>query len=121
MEKNSMDTSRINGLRAITALCIVAFSHYGYFPLTNGFPFEEYKVMHRLYNISPYLINLFFVISGFVMAYGYYDRIKNRQIKFTQYINRRIIRFYPMMIFSLFMLVILQVIYSQIARGVVCR
>lgn len=59
-------------------------------------------------------VDLFFVLSGFVIAHSYGARLQNGMTN-AEYIKRRIIRLYPMLVFSL--LIGLPVFIEAGARG----
>lgn len=111
-----MKTQGLDGLRAIASLAIIIFTHYFFFPVEGGVPFNNVLTQWFWPN-SSYMVDLFFVISGFVMALNYKDRIKSNSIDFYLYIRKRLIRFYPMMIFSHMCVLIMQVMFAKCNNG----
>lgn len=113
MEEDRMDTGGIDGLRGIAAMGIAFFSHYYFFGPEENFPFYN-RVTHWFWNYSSFFVDLFFVISGFVMVYAYREKIKGRKIGFKDFIKKRVIRFYPLMVFALFCVLFLQLLHRRL-------
>lgn len=107
-----MDTKGIDGLRGIAALSIAIFTHYFLFLPERNYPFYN-QLTHWFWNYASYFVDLFFVISGFLMVYVYRNKIKNAQIDFVTFVKKRLIRFYPLMVFALFCVLILQIIHLK--------
>lgn len=107
-----LDTKGIDGLRGIAALGIGICAHY-YFWL----PEENYPLLNALTSWvwfhAGYLVDLFFVISGFVMALAYRDRIAQGKVEFVPYARKRLERFYPLMVVTLFITLFLQLIHEH--------
>lgn len=59
----------------------------------------------------------FFVLSGFLMHAGYHERIREGKIKFGSYIARRMVRLFPLLIFSIFVWSVGQWMYFYMHRG----
>lgn len=108
-----MDTLGIEGLRGIAAVGIAFFSHYCY--MTDGiFPFSN-GITYWFWNYASYFVDLFFVISGFVMVLSYTGRIKEKQTDFNSFVSRRIKRFYPLMVFTLCLSLAVEVWHKSLA------
>lgn len=110
--KQTMDTRGIDGLRGIAALGIAIFTHYFLLVPERNYPFYNH-LTYWFWNYASYFVDLFFVISGFIMVYAYRDKIKNAQISFVPFVKKRLVRFYPLMVFALFCVLILQLFYQQ--------
>jgi peptidoglycan/LPS O-acetylase OafA/YrhL len=110
-----LNTKGIEGIRGIGALGIALFAHYYLFAPYMVYPFYG-KLTYWFWNYSGYLVDLFFVISGFVMAYAYEDKIAGEKIGFASFMKRRFLRLYPFMIFTLFLTLLLQ-LYHQYMCG----
>lgn len=110
---NSMDTRGIDGLRGIAAAGIAFFSHYYFFGSEIKYPFYN-GVTYWFWNYSSFFVDLFFVISGFIMVYVYREKIKHREIGFKAFIKKRFIRFYPLMVFALFCVLFLQLLHRRL-------
>lgn len=57
-------------------------------------------------------VDLFFLLSGFVIAHAYDYKLKNRTLSFFQFARRRLIRLYP--VFFLSVLMCVPVLYFEI-------
>lgn len=51
-------------------------------------------------------VDIFFVISGYLITGIIYKDINNQQFKFTNFMNRRIARLYPALLFSIFFVIV---------------
>lgn len=111
-----LDTRGIDGLRGIAAVGIALFAHYYFFVPELNYPFYN-RLTYWFWNYASYFVDLFFVISGFVMVHAYRDKIKLQKIGFTDFVKKRLVRFYPLMVFSLFCVLVLQLVH-QAATGV---
>lgn len=84
-----MQFKSLEALRGIAAVMVVLF--HSTFYLTS----PSKLVMH-----SDLFVDFFFVLSGFVMAYAYQDRVV-RQVSFKQFFILRLGRLYPLHLFML--------------------
>lgn len=83
--------AQIDGLRGIAALGVVVFHFFEYFFSAPGRP-------------SGYLfVDLFFILSGFIIARHYEERVVQRQLRFRDFALIRLGRLYPMYIVGLFL------------------
>lgn len=108
----TMDTKGIDGLRGIAALGIAIFTHYFLFVPERTYPFYN-RLTYWFWNYASYFVDLFFVISGFIMVFVYRNKIKKAQIGFTDFVKKRLLRFYPLMVFALFCVLFLQLIHLK--------
>ncbi|MBN3809361.1 acyltransferase [Paraburkholderia sp. Ac-20347] len=77
----------LDGLRGIAATMVMVyhFTLFGRWPLfPNG-------------NIC---VDLFFILSGFVIFHSYGEKLANRSMSHTRYLAKRLIRLYPMLVIS---------------------
>ena len=79
----------IEGLRGVAALLVALFHAYVY-SKWGGFPASSGVLQH-----AWLFVDLFFVISGYVMAAAYSDRLDTRRSAFG-YMIRRFFRLYPL-------------------------
>lgn len=88
-ENNIFD--ELTGIRAIAAF-MVYFHHY------NTFSKERFGIfIHNLVNEFHIGVTIFFVLSGFLICYRYYDSVDVKDKKWIiKYIRNRIARIYPM-------------------------
>lgn len=90
MEKTKEKLQFLTGLRGIFILMIVIYHMGGYF----GTPYSSY--LRLLYKWGGVMGNsFFFMLSGFVISYGYKDRILQKQTEFGNFIKKRLSRLYP--------------------------
>ena len=88
----------IDGIRALGALALVIY-HYGLFAsMLEGhrYPFEDYAKYIYIYGYLA--VELFFIVSGFVIEHTYADRVTS--MPFWEYIKRRIVRLYPLLLLT---------------------
>lgn len=102
----------IDSLRGI-ACCIIAFFwHYQNMqPKSAGVPL--YGIFHSFYDYGQYFVELFFMISGFVMAYCYREKIESGE-GFFEYLSKRYKHLYPLFFITLLVTAVLQVFYYHI-------
>jgi len=83
------DTS-VNGLRAIAILIVIAF-HYGMKPFSGGFVG----------------VDIFFVISGFVITQSIYTKLKTKSFSVVGYFKSRFFRIFPALLIMSFITLLL--------------
>lgn len=88
----------LDGTRGLAAICVFLYHAKNNTILTENFFVRE----------SPFFVEFFFVLSGFVISYNYIDRIYNYE-SFKAFIKNRFIRLYPLLFYtvSLFFLMLL--------------
>ena len=92
-------------LRIIGAVAVAYFFHYKIVLGTS--PFKGTIVGDFLNTYGGYAVELFFVISGFVMWHAYSNRIREGKVRFGKYVIDRIIRLYPQVIIAVVVIVII--------------
>lgn len=106
------DTRHLDGLRIIAAVGVVLL-HYSEYAKGNDaahFVFEH--IQH--FNL---FVDLFFAISGFVIAKQYLDKVESYRAT-TRFLWRRVARIYPLHLLTLsFYLVIAAALQLGLARG----
>ena len=81
----------LDSLRGLAALG-VAYGHF-YGP----------QVIDKSYNFAFYLlVDLFFILSGFVLAHRYFDDWMARRVSLSQFALHRFARLYPLHLYGLF-------------------
>jgi peptidoglycan/LPS O-acetylase OafA/YrhL len=80
----------LTGVRALAAY-LVFISHYAY-AFDGGFP----HAVQRFLGECHIGVTIFFVLSGFLIAFRYFDSFKLNSSWFRQYLKNRIARIYPM-------------------------
>lgn len=64
---------------------------------------------------SGYLaVDFFFILSGFILSYTYFPKIRNNKFSFKKFVIRRIARIYPVHIFMLICSLLLLVLSEKI-------
>ena len=79
--------STLDGMRGIAAISVMLF-HY-----TTSMPMS-------IFRHAPLAVDIFFILSGFVIAHSYGNRL-GRNMTAPEYLLRRIIRLYPMFVIGL--------------------
>lgn len=88
------EKSRFNSLTGLRGLCIFIIVLYHTLNLEN-INFTVGLTFIKQY--GGYLGNyLFFMVSGFLIAYNYQERIRNREIDFKMFFLKRLIKLYPL-------------------------
>lgn len=102
----------IDSLKGISC-CVIAFIwHYLNMQYkTAGMPL--YNILAPLYDNGQYFVELFFMISGFVIAYCYRNKIQNGE-DFLPYIKKRFEHLYPLFFTTLMVMLIMQYFYYQV-------
>jgi peptidoglycan/LPS O-acetylase OafA/YrhL len=99
----------LTSLRGIAALIVVVF-HFAYYTLPPaGVVLSSYSGFFK----NGYLcVDLFFVLSGFIMTHVYWDRfcLGVSKSNYWKYLSARFARIYPLHLFTLSVLVCLEVI-----------
>ena len=101
----------IDGLKGIGAFIIAFIWHYQHFgpldtnPLGNVFKLSYYW--------GWWMVDFFFILSGFGMMLGYGKRIIDREISFKDYFVKRFKKLYPLFFVTTIVILILQIIYKQ--------
>jgi peptidoglycan/LPS O-acetylase OafA/YrhL len=80
----------LTGVRALAAY-LVFISHYAY-AFDENFP----HAVQRFLNEFHIGVTIFFVLSGFLIAFRYFDNFKLTGDWFRQYLKNRVARIYPM-------------------------
>ena len=81
----------LDGLRGVAALAVLCM-HSSYKIGFNEFPARGYLA-----------VDFFFMLSGFVVASAYEDRLKSGQMGFRAFVKIRTIRLYPLIALGVFM------------------
>jgi peptidoglycan/LPS O-acetylase OafA/YrhL len=80
----------LTGVRALAAY-LVFISHFGYV-------FDDYfpHSVQRFFREFHIGVTIFFVLSGFLIAFRYYDNFSLSKLWFKKYLKNRVARIYPM-------------------------
>ena len=98
-EKERIFVPALTGIRAVAALWVL-FGHYSSF-LVNDFNFPSDSVLQPLFR-SPYAgVDLFFILSGFIISYTYSKSFADRGLKASsKFWWKRFARIYPAYLFA---------------------
>jgi peptidoglycan/LPS O-acetylase OafA/YrhL len=110
----------LDGLRGIGACIVAFFYHYQHF--TISLPFNN--TMHWAYRYGFMMVELFFVISGFVFFTFYRHLIANYSLSFKDFLVLRFSRLYPLHWLTLFFVFVVQIfrmIYGLDSFGIYKR
>lgn len=97
----------LDSIRGVAALGVAIFWHYQIFT-PSGYPFS--RKAYWVYNYGFSLVDLFFVLSGFIFCYMYKKRIIESRLSFEKYMKLRFCRLYPLMFITLNVVLIIQTI-----------
>lgn len=94
MKRDKTRRIALDALRGWSALFVV-FYHFAIDPR-----YDPMGYTHNFFTSQAYVfVDLFFVLSGYVIAYNYLDRLKNKN-DFYRYIKLRFFRLYPLLFYS---------------------
>jgi peptidoglycan/LPS O-acetylase OafA/YrhL len=82
---------QLDGLRGVFAVMVIAHHHNAF---KNSIFYNNFFVIN-----SSLFVDFFFVLSGFVIAMNYLDKIDNLR-DFGQFLKKRLIRLYPLLLFT---------------------
>jgi len=82
---------QLDGLRGIFALLVVAHHHNAF---RDSIFYNNFFVIN-----SDLFVDFFFVLSGFVIALNYYNRIDTKE-DFFQFLKKRFVRLYPLLLYT---------------------
>ena len=91
--------------RFLAAITVALFFHYSI--VLGGSPFSGSVVGDFLIENGGYVVELFFIISGFVACNAYLDKVQQGDLPFGRFLIGRIIRMYPTMIISVIFIMVL--------------
>lgn len=127
MPESKSGESRIvvlDALRGLAAVGVAYFYHwiwlFGMDDRANRalFPGAGLFFMSWLYTYGYLLVELFFVLSGFIFMHVYFDKINNSEIDFIKYIKLRVARLWPTFLVSSLIVFVLQIYRLIMDMGV---
>lgn len=107
MNNENIRISSLDAIRGFAAIGVAFFWHYQHLK-PEHYPFSEKA--YWFYNYGWSLVDLFFILSGFIFSYVYKETISNKKISFNQYSILRLSRLYPLHLITLFFVAIFQAI-----------
>ncbi|SEK21937.1 Peptidoglycan/LPS O-acetylase OafA/YrhL, contains acyltransferase and SGNH-hydrolase domains [Pseudobutyrivibrio ruminis] len=103
----------LDALKGVACLIIAFLWHYqNVQPAGLGEPLQQY--FGFFYRYGKYFVELFFMISGFTMAYCYKEKIDDG-LSFYDYLVKRIKHLYPLFYLTLLYMAVMQMAYYQLA------
>ncbi len=103
-----MRLSKLDGLRGLFSFLIVFFHYPGNFrPVW----MESFMIRN-----SYVFVDFFFILSGFVISLNYISL--NSKADITQYLKKRFVRIYPLLLYSVLLLFIVKVFFNFLSRKV---
>lgn len=96
--------SALDSLRGLAAVGVAFFWHYQHFGFSIGSPDQPfYKIFPWVFQNGGFLVDLFFVISGFIFMHVYAIKLSENKIDFKHFFLLRLSRLYPLHILTLFL------------------
>ncbi|KAA1242496.1 acyltransferase [Aquimarina sp. RZ0] len=102
-----MRIAKLDGLRGIFCIMIFLF-HYQQITFSFGKIIPDVVINHFFIRESYIFVDFFFVLSGFVISYNYNKLYSIKD--FTNFIKKRFIRLYPLVLFTVLLVVCFEVI-----------
>jgi peptidoglycan/LPS O-acetylase OafA/YrhL len=98
----SIRLSPLDALRGFAALAVPAFTHFQHFGGDkNTYPYNAIPVVHWLYVYSQFFVDLFFVLSGYVLTFRYFQPISEQRVSARDFFFLRFARLYPLHLLTL--------------------
>ncbi len=103
-------------LRGLASLAIVVWHYQHFFYVAPGKISEEfvrssqplYFIFWPLYDNGHFSVQLFFVLSGFVFYFIYYDKVRSRSVSGYDFLILRFSRLYPLYFVTLIYVAVVQ-------------
>jgi peptidoglycan/LPS O-acetylase OafA/YrhL len=98
----SLRLAPLDALRGLAALAVPTFTHFQHWGGDrNAYPFNDVPLVHGLYVYSQFFVDLFFILSGFILTYRYYEPISAGRVDAREFFVLRFSRLYPMHLLGL--------------------
>ena len=109
------DYAALEGWRGVCA-CLVALHHFrAVFHVSVNAHVSDWRVVRNAY----LFVDFFFVLSGFVIAASYQERLIGRLISLRAFLLLRLGRLYPLHLFTLGVMLVLEVFFRYGTSGAV--
>jgi len=127
MPESKSGASRIvvlDTLRGVAAVGVAYFYHwvwvFGSLEAADRsmFPGAGWAIFDWLYNYGYLMVELFFVISGFIFVHVYFEKIRSGSVSWLTYMKLRVARLWPMFVFSSLVVFSLQIYRILFGMGV---
>ncbi len=110
----------VDVMRGLASLCVVVWhwQHFGYSTAVDPSVLARseqpfYPFLSIAYEYGHFGVELFFVISGFVFFWLYANKVHKRYVTSLQFSVVRFSRLYPLHVFSLVLVTVLQSLYFE--------
>ncbi|MGG4623959.1 acyltransferase family protein [Serratia odorifera] len=116
MEKLHTNTRKLDGVQSLRgfAVMMVVLSHFAV-TITGKAPADSF--FNIFTSNSPFAVDLFFFISGFIIVYTTQGHISSGVIRSADFLIKRIFRIFPVYYFCLAVFVVLVMYYDYFAAG----
>ena len=94
---------QLDALRGVFALMVILI----HFPLKNSVWTDNFLVRQ-----SDMFVDFFFVLSGFVISYNYFNKITGFK-SYYHYLKKRFLRLYPLLFYSVLLYLIFLLIFNE--------
>ena len=92
----------LDALRGFAALAVPTFTHFQHFGGDKSlYPYDSLALVHWLYVYSQFFVDLFFVLSGFVLTFRYLEPLSRQRIDAKGFFFLRFSRLYPLHLLTL--------------------
>lgn len=108
MHNNNLKFNIGISLLKIISTILIVFHHY---QQITGLRFKNFVNFYGGGVYFGYIVELFFIISGF-LTYSYISRIKNNEVTFDKFYLKKYLRFYPHIIISIVVYLIVNYLYK---------
>lgn len=89
----------IDVLKGISAVGIVIY-HYGHFANAGLTDFPFANVLGFVYRYGYFLVDLFFIMSGFLFYKAFSQKIRNAEMNVKEFIRGRYLKLFPLFLFT---------------------
>lgn len=86
----------VDAMKGISAVGIVIY-HYTHF---GTFEYPFYNILRLVYTYGYFLVDLFFILSGFLFFKSYAHKISAKELSFRTFMMRRYIRLFPLFLLT---------------------
>lgn len=111
-QNNIQRLTCLDGLRGGACCCVAFFWHYQHFSPIR-FPFSS--LAYWPYHYGWTAVEFFFLLSGFIFFYKYFNPISQNIISFKEFFILRLSRLYPLHLITLIVVLIFQ--YNRILQN----
>ena len=113
--------SGVEILRFFSSILILFwhYQHFAYVHYSKSLEFEKhlqpfYKFFSYFYKYGYLSVYIFWLVSGFIFFYVYYDKVNKSKYKFYNFLTNRFARLYPLHFISLLLVLFMQYLYFEI-------